>query len=369
MVGNVAITDIFEKGGGGRGTAAALVSAINSLNETQLDVVATNPSEGMVVLEQVLAGGFTNRPIFVDDPLHWDSMLWGSGMPKRFQWGWDESTLPAEEAGFGCTGNYTSDDSEVEEGTVTVTDDFPSFVFGCIEPSAINFDPQASRDDGSCYFDLDGDGTIDSLDQFPTDANESIDTDADGIGDNMDADDDDDGWPDAVEGICQTDSMNSSDFPSDFDEDGTCDLVDTDDDNDGYADSEDDFPLDPNLGVDWDGDGIDRREEGAIFDRVHEEDIPLAIAGMITSAILGILVAIPLQGRLLGSEHELLLKSPMAKKIESQSRIGVFIGLLLALAGFAYSIIGAVWAGVIISFMFGSLMSIAVIFMTDLSRR
>ena len=214
----------------------------------------------------------------------------------------------------------------------------------------------------SGFSDYEGHGTIDSY-------IEGHDWDGDGVNNWEDMDDDDDGWPDAVEGICQTISMNSSDFPSDFDEDGTCDLVDTDDDDDGYADSDDDFPLDPSLGVDWDGDGIDRREEGAIFDRVHDEDIPLALAGMITSAILGILVAIPLQGRFLGAEHELLLKSPMAKKIESQSRIGVFIGLLLALAGFAYSIIGAVWAGVIISFMFGSLMSIAVIFMTDLSRR
>ncbi len=47
--------------------------------------------------------------------------------------------------------------------------------------------------------DSDGDGVVDSNDAFPTDPNESVDTDGDGIGNNADADDDGDGMPDSYE--------------------------------------------------------------------------------------------------------------------------------------------------------------------------
>jgi hypothetical protein len=64
--------------------------------------------------------------------------------------------------------------------------------------------------------DDDNDGTPDAQDAFPLDPNESVDTDHDGIGNN----------------------------------------ADPDDDNDGVADAADAFPLDPNESVDTDGDGI-----------------------------------------------------------------------------------------------------------------
>ena len=41
--------------------------------------------------------------------------------------------------------------------------------------------------------DTDGDGVNDSLDVFPTDSNESLDSDGDGTGNNADPDDDNDG--------------------------------------------------------------------------------------------------------------------------------------------------------------------------------
>ena len=43
--------------------------------------------------------------------------------------------------------------------------------------------------------DADNDGIIDLLDDFPLDPNESKDTDGDGIGDNADLDDNNDGFP------------------------------------------------------------------------------------------------------------------------------------------------------------------------------
>ena len=144
--------------------------------------------------------------------------------------------------------------------------------------------------------DTDGDGVIDSLDAFPADPTETVDTDADGIGNNADPDDDNDGYPDLVEAAEGTDPLDSSStpidtdgdllpdstdldddndgyddsveasegtdpldpasFPTDTDGDGTPDSTDPDDDNDGIPDADDDFPIDPAEDTDSDGDGI-----------------------------------------------------------------------------------------------------------------
>jgi hypothetical protein len=99
--------------------------------------------------------------------------------------------------------------------------------------------------------DYDGDGTPDTLDDFPTDPNEQRDTDGDGTGDNADDDIDGDG----------IDNENDK-FPSDKsewedkDDDGQGDRTDPDDDNDGYPDDRDDFPNDPDEWKDTDGDGL-----------------------------------------------------------------------------------------------------------------
>ena len=68
--------------------------------------------------------------------------------------------------------------------------------------------------------DDDNDGTPDTQDAFPEDPNETIDTDNDGIGNNADLDDDDDGISDIQEQI-----------------DGT-NTLDADTDNDGMSDQE-----------------------------------------------------------------------------------------------------------------------------------
>ena len=68
--------------------------------------------------------------------------------------------------------------------------------------------------------DDDNDGTPDTQDAFPEDPNETIDTDSDGIGNNADLDDDDDGISDIQEQI-----------------DGT-NTLDADTDNDGISDQE-----------------------------------------------------------------------------------------------------------------------------------
>ena len=80
----------------------------------------------------------------------------------------------------------------------------------------IRVDTDADGIPDSIDFDDDNDGVEDELDAFPLDASESVDTDADGVGNN----------------------------------------ADRDDDNDGVNDSIDVFPLDPNESADFDGDGI-----------------------------------------------------------------------------------------------------------------
>ncbi len=68
--------------------------------------------------------------------------------------------------------------------------------------------------------DSDGDGVIDANDAFPNDASESVDTDGDGIGNNADRDDDNDGLSDSVEKANGLNPLDASDADADFDHDG-----------------------------------------------------------------------------------------------------------------------------------------------------
>ncbi len=82
----------------------------------------------------------------------------------------------------------------------------------------------------------------DADDVFPFDGTEAVDTDLDGIGNNADTDDDNDGVLDAADAfpIDATESV-------DTDLDGIGNNADSDDDNDGIIDITDVFPLDENL--------------------------------------------------------------------------------------------------------------------------
>ncbi|MGB0715590.1 MAG: hypothetical protein ACPGXK_06925 [Phycisphaerae bacterium] len=86
--------------------------------------------------------------------------------------------------------------------------------------------------------DRDGDGVLDVADAFPTDPQESVDTDGDGIGNNADEDDDGDGVNDV-----------DDEFPFDAAEQ-------MDSDFDGVGDNADAFPNDRTETIDSDGDGV-----------------------------------------------------------------------------------------------------------------
>ena len=62
--------------------------------------------------------------------------------------------------------------------------------------------------------DSDGDGVLDSQDAFPHDANESVDTDGDGIGNNADTDDDGDGISDGDEVAAGSDPLDANSIAS-----------------------------------------------------------------------------------------------------------------------------------------------------------
>ena len=114
---------------------------------------------------------------------------------------------------------------------------------------ANDFDYDGTEDDLDA--DDDGDGTPDATDAFPYDPLESSDNDGDGIGDKADPDDDNDGTLDADDAF----PLNSLEIV-DSDGDGTGDNADPDDDNDGTNDSDDAFPFDATETTDSDGDGI-----------------------------------------------------------------------------------------------------------------
>ena len=68
--------------------------------------------------------------------------------------------------------------------------------------------------------DIDGDGVLNDNDAFPHDPNEWLDTDHDGIGNNADSDDDNDGINDTLEIANGLNPLNASDAQADFDHDG-----------------------------------------------------------------------------------------------------------------------------------------------------
>jgi len=111
--------------------------------------------------------------------------------------------------------------------------------------------------------DTDKDGSLDSVDQFPTNQYEWRDHDNDGVGDNADwdpfdpnetADSDNDGVGD-----------NRDRFPNDANE-----TVDTD--SDGVGDNGDAFPADANETTDSDGDGVGDNEDPFPYDENEWRD-------------------------------------------------------------------------------------------------
>ena len=101
--------------------------------------------------------------------------------------------------------------------------------------------------------DADGDGTPDQTDAFPNNPDEQFDTDGDGIGNNADSDDDNDGLPDEYELANGLDPLNPEDAASDNDGDGATNIEEYEAGTD--PNNADSVPLKKPVPFDYDGDG------------------------------------------------------------------------------------------------------------------
>ncbi|MDA9262498.1 gliding motility-associated C-terminal domain-containing protein [bacterium] len=144
------------------------------------------------------------------------------------------------------------------DGINDYEDDFPLDVRYSVDSDKDGIPDEIDPDD-------DNDGVFDELDAFPLDEKEQLDTDGDGIGDNKDLDDDGDGYSDIDEILQGTDPKNPNESPLDSDNDGVSDFLEElrgtdpnnpDTDGDGIIDGKDEFPLNPNFSNDNDDDGI-----------------------------------------------------------------------------------------------------------------
>lgn len=99
---NVAVNGIAAAGGGATGTAADLVAKINA--QSSLDITATNPSTGKVVLTQNTPGTAGNKAIAVNNASHWNSVT-SVNVPSAFTGGILNVALDGiAAAGGGATG-------------------------------------------------------------------------------------------------------------------------------------------------------------------------------------------------------------------------------------------------------------------------
>lgn len=130
--------------------------------------------------------------------------------------------------------------------------------------------------------DTDRDGVPDSVDDFPFNPSETVDTDNDGTGDNADLDDDGDGVSDTLDAF-----PLDPEETADTDDDGVGDNTDTDDDNDGVLDTADACPLDAGETRDGDGDGIcDNADPDSPDDRNTGPRVTGSCTGSVAAAML-----------------------------------------------------------------------------------
>jgi len=164
-----------------------------------------------------------------------------------------------------------------EEGIerVTITD--------ITQPDEVIIDGEFANESGIDYQFSDGAVTIEDIPPGSILVEifydyEAYDLDHDGIFDEDDVDDDNDGFPDYVEGLVGTDPKDAFDVPPDMDADGDPDALDGDIDGDGYLNDVDDLPTDKGEWLDTDGDGLgnnadpDDDDDGIPDD---EDDFPL----------------------------------------------------------------------------------------------
>lgn len=161
---------------------------------------------------------------------------------------------------------------QVRNGQSTVTiapdsdkDGIPNQLDTDNDNDGLSDSEEVSRGTNPFVRDTDGDGLSDLNDPFPNNSQENNDVDRDGIGDNADSDDDNDGLSDADEQALGTDPLKA-----DSDNDGVPDATEvlwgtdpkkSDTDGDGASDLTDPQPKDPTKSRDTDGDKVADEDE------------------------------------------------------------------------------------------------------------
>jgi hypothetical protein len=133
-----------------------------------------------------------------------------------------------------------SDGDDYGDACDAFPDDADEWLDGDGDGIGNNADVCPALSDAAAQTDSDGDGYGDACDAFPSDVGEAFDSDGDGIGDASD--------------LCPTDSDPDQ---YDTDDDGQGNECDSDDDGDGVSDDEDSCQLTTNSGNDFDNDGVD----------------------------------------------------------------------------------------------------------------
>jgi MYXO-CTERM domain-containing protein len=154
--------------------------------------------------------------------------------------------------------DYDSDDDGICDGALSSGP-------GTITPAActVNDNCTSLPECGGVAMCVDGFDNCRRVANGPTDTDDQLDTDCDGIGDACASDTDGDGVDDAIDNCVFLANTSQADFDLDGDPtscgalDTQCggDVCDLDDDNDGVADTMDTEPFNPKICEDSDGDG------------------------------------------------------------------------------------------------------------------
>lgn len=214
------------------GQRAARASDNPSVGEITIQSELNGETEVEIQVAEVVGGTSIQRVLaFVDDP---DSYIPIPDEPLLVQEG-VELTLNSNGnwsgllTGFEIEGDYDiSVVAENKSGLFSIPDESDTVTVKQLEGRLPIIEADTDADGLGDFNDADddNDGVIDELDAFPLDPTEAVDTDGDGLGDGIDDDDDGDGYSDETELAAGTNPLSRESCPEecfsfDIDEDRT----------------------------------------------------------------------------------------------------------------------------------------------------
>ena len=212
------------------GQRAARASDNPSVGEITIQTVLNGETEVEIQVADVVGGTSIERVLaFVDDP---DSYIPIPDEPLLAQDG-VELTLNSSGnwsgllTGFEIKGDYeVSVVAENKSGLFSIPSESDTVTIKQLEGRLPIIEADTDADGLGDFNDADddNDGVIDELDAFPLDPTETVDTDGDGLGDGSDDDDDGDGYSDEAEAAAGTNPLSRESCPEkcfsfDIDED------------------------------------------------------------------------------------------------------------------------------------------------------